>query len=59
MSSPAHAPTASEYIVHHLTHLRNHEQKAVADFSVVNFDSLFFAAPLVFFYLKIVVFQVP
>ena len=38
-----HGPTAGEYIVHHLTHLQNHKPKAVVDFSVFSFDSLFFS----------------
>jgi F-type H+-transporting ATPase subunit a len=38
-----HGPTAGEYIVHHLTHLQNHKAKNVVDFSVFNFDSLFWA----------------
>ena len=46
MAAEGHAPTAGEYIIHHLTHLRNHEQKAVADFSVLNFDSIFWAVLL-------------
>lgn len=39
------APTASEYIVHHLGHLNNTGQKQtlIADFSVVNFDTLFWS----------------
>ncbi|GAA5232864.1 F0F1 ATP synthase subunit A [Verticiella sediminum] len=39
------APTASEYIVHHLGHLNNtgHPQTVIADFSVVNYDSLFWS----------------
>ncbi len=41
-----HAPTAGEYIVHHLQHLQNHKQKGVVDFSVVNLDSVFFAVLL-------------
>ena len=36
-------PTAGEYIIHHLTHLQNHKAKNVVDFSVFNFDSLFWA----------------
>ena len=35
-----HAPTASEYIVHHLTHLTSGTQKGIVDFSVVNVDTL-------------------
>jgi len=42
----ANAPTAGEYIVHHLQHLQNQKQTAVVDFSVVNFDSMFFAVTL-------------
>jgi F-type H+-transporting ATPase subunit a len=39
-------PTAGEYIVHHLTFLQNHPPKNVVDFSVFNFDSLFWATAL-------------
>ena len=39
-------PTASEYIVHHLTHWQNHPMKGVVDFSVVNIDSIFWAVLL-------------
>lgn len=38
-----HGPTAGEYIIHHLTHLQNHKAKNVVDFTVFNFDSLFFS----------------
>ena len=38
----AHAPTAGEYIIHHLQHLQNDHQHGVVDFSVVNLDSTFF-----------------
>lgn len=37
------APTATEYIVHHLTHLSTAKQKFIVDFSVVNVDTLFFS----------------
>ena len=40
MAAEAHAPTASEYIVHHLQHLQNIPQKSIIDFSVVNYDSV-------------------
>ena len=40
MAADAHAPTASEYIVHHLQHLQNIKQTSVIDFSVVNLDSV-------------------
>ena len=38
--------TAGEYIVHHLTHLQNSKPAGVVDFSVFNFDSLFFSIAL-------------
>ena len=41
-----HAPTAGEYIVHHLQHLQNKKQTSVVDFSVINYDSLFFSITL-------------
>ncbi|HEU0204797.1 MAG TPA: F0F1 ATP synthase subunit A [Burkholderiaceae bacterium] len=37
------APTATEYIVHHLTHNATDKQKFIVDFSVVNVDTLFFS----------------
>ena len=37
-----HAPTAGEYIIHHLQHLQSGKQSGVVDFSVINLDSLFF-----------------
>ena len=46
MAAEVSAPTAGEYIVHHLQHLQNHKQSAVVDFSVVNMDSVFFAVIL-------------
>ncbi|MFZ2306553.1 MAG: F0F1 ATP synthase subunit A [Rhodoferax sp.] len=48
MSAEAHAPSASEYIVHHLTHWRNKPQTDIVDFSVFNIDSLFFSIVLGF-----------
>ena len=41
-----HGPTAGEYIIHHLTHFQNAKPKAVVDFSVFSFDSLFFSIVL-------------
>jgi F-type H+-transporting ATPase subunit a len=38
----ANAPTAGEYIIHHLTHLQNQHQHGPADFSIINWDSTFF-----------------
>ena len=39
-------PSASEYIIHHLTHLQNRKQTDIVDFSVFNLDSIFFAVLL-------------
>jgi len=44
--SAGHAPTAGEYIVHHLQHLQNKKQTGVVDFSVFNADSIFWAVLL-------------
>jgi len=41
-----HAPTASEYIVHHLTFLTNKKQEGLVDWSVFHIDSLFFSIGL-------------
>ena len=38
-----HGPTAGEYIVHHLTFWQNKKPANVVDFSVFNWDSLFWA----------------
>ena len=38
--------TAGEYIVHHLTHFQTAKPEAVVDFSVFNYDSIFFAVLL-------------
>jgi F-type H+-transporting ATPase subunit a len=48
MSSPTteaagHAPTASEYIVHHLGHLSTHHQEKIVDFSIINMDTVFWS----------------
>ena len=42
----SHAPTAGEYIVHHLQHLQSGKQASVVDFSVVNIDSVFYSIVL-------------
>lgn len=39
----AHAPTASEYIKHHLGHLSNKHQDFVVDFTVFNVDTIFWS----------------
>jgi F-type H+-transporting ATPase subunit a len=46
MAAEGHAPTAGEYIVHHLTHLQNHKPSGPFDLSVINFDSVFFSVTL-------------
>ncbi len=46
MAAEGKAPTAGEYIVHHLQHLQNQKQSAVVDFSVYNLDSIFWATLL-------------
>jgi F-type H+-transporting ATPase subunit a len=40
------APSAGEYILHHLTFLKNHEPKGIIDFTVVHWDSVFFSVLL-------------
>ena len=46
MAADANTPTASEYIVHHLTHWQNKPQTEIVDFSVFNLDSIFFSVLL-------------
>jgi F-type H+-transporting ATPase subunit a len=47
MAAESHAaPSAGEYIVHHLTHLQNTKPKSLVDLSVVNWDSVFFSVAL-------------
>ncbi len=43
-----HAPNASEYIVHHLTHLNSlgHKQTALVDWTVFHLDTLFWSVTL-------------
>ncbi|HYW57190.1 MAG TPA: F0F1 ATP synthase subunit A [Polaromonas sp.] len=43
MAADPNAPSASEYIVHHLTHWQNKPQTEIVDFSVFNLDSIFFS----------------
>jgi len=43
MAASGHAPTATEYIVHHLTHLSTGKQKSIIDFTVFNLDTIFFS----------------
>ncbi|MEO8836310.1 MAG: F0F1 ATP synthase subunit A [Caldimonas sp.] len=46
MAAEEHALTPGEYIIHHLTHLGTGKPKGLVDFSVVNFDSVFFSIVL-------------
>lgn len=48
MAAGSNAPTASEYIVHHLTHLNSsgHAQKKIVDFSIINIDTVVFSVLL-------------
>ncbi|WP_343625154.1 F0F1 ATP synthase subunit A [Roseateles puraquae] len=54
MSSEQHAPSAGEYITHHLQHLQKNfafeskVQNSIVDFSLFNLDSLVFASVLGF-----------
>ena len=43
MSAAAHAPTASEYIVHHLGHFSTQHQSKIVDFSIINMDTIFWS----------------
>lgn len=48
MADAAHAPTASEYIVHHLAHLNTSgaAQSKVVDFSIINLDTVFWSVAM-------------
>ncbi|MEI8326351.1 MAG: F0F1 ATP synthase subunit A [Betaproteobacteria bacterium] len=46
MSAEEHAPSSSDYIVHHLTHWQNKPQTEIVDFSVIHIDSVFFSVLL-------------
>ena len=43
--SAAHAPTSTEYIVHHLGHFNTsgHPQTKIVDFSIINIDTVFWS----------------
>jgi F-type H+-transporting ATPase subunit a len=42
----AHAPSASEYIIHHLGHWQTAHQTSVIDFSVFNIDTILFSVAM-------------
>lgn len=46
MAAEGVGPTPGEYIRHHLTHLTNHKQGFIVDFSVINLDSVIFSSVL-------------
>jgi F-type H+-transporting ATPase subunit a len=46
MAAEEHGPTAGEYIIHHLTHLQTHKPASLVDFTVFNFDSIFWSTLL-------------
>jgi F-type H+-transporting ATPase subunit a len=46
MAAEEHGPTAGEYIIHHLTHLQTHKPESLVDFTVFNFDSIFWSTLL-------------
>jgi F-type H+-transporting ATPase subunit a len=46
MAAEGQAPSASEYIQHHLAHLQNKKQTGIVDFTVFNLDSIFFSVVL-------------
>jgi F-type H+-transporting ATPase subunit a len=46
MATEEHAQTPGEYIIHHLTHFGTGKPKGLVDFSVINFDSVFFSIAL-------------
>ena len=48
-------PTATEYIQHHMAHLSSMKQGVIVDFSIVNYDTIFFSILMmvcVFFLLR-------
>ena len=43
MATDHAAPTASEYIVHHLGHFSTKHQEKIVDFSIINMDTIFWS----------------
>jgi F-type H+-transporting ATPase subunit a len=46
MAAEGQATTPGDYIVHHLTHLQTGKPASLVDFSVINYDSIFFSVVL-------------
>lgn len=42
-STTEHAPSASEYIVHHLGHFSSNHQASIVDMSILNLDTIFWS----------------
>ncbi|WP_426105846.1 F0F1 ATP synthase subunit A [Massilia sp. TSP1-1-2] len=45
-AAAAHAPTSGEYIKHHLGHMRSTTQVDIVDFSVINYDTIFWSVAM-------------
>lgn len=41
-----HGITSGQYITHHLGHLRSHPQTSIVDFSIINYDTIFWSVLL-------------
>jgi F-type H+-transporting ATPase subunit a len=46
MAEAEHAPGATDYIIHHETFLSNKAPHGIVDFSVINYDTVFFSVAL-------------
>jgi len=46
MAAAENAPSATEYILHHLTFLSNKTPQGIVDFSVIDYDTVFFSVLL-------------
>jgi F-type H+-transporting ATPase subunit a len=46
MAATEQAPSANEYILHHLTFFQNKDAQGILDFSVIHWDSVFFSVVL-------------
>jgi len=46
MAAAENAPSATDYILHHLTFLSNKAPQGIVDFSVINYDTVFFSVLL-------------
>ena len=53
MAEAEQAPSATEYILHHQTFLSNKEPHGIVDFSVINYDTVFFSVALAVVFLAL------